>query len=119
MSNISTDEFFSLVNMINGEDEDLLIAIENIKNLKLDSLYINLLYKATWFTKRSMFKQSLSEEKIEISKSNDVFTFEELYDEIANQNNNNCKEIFEIMVSDHLSKLIKFPFIKNIKVNVK
>tara|TARA_R110000744_G_scaffold60794_5_gene125837 strand:- start:7984 stop:8397 length:414 start_codon:yes stop_codon:yes gene_type:complete len=52
---MEVNEFDSLKRMLTSSDEDFNIAVENIKNLKIDAIYIVFLVKILTLKKRSDF----------------------------------------------------------------
>ena len=51
MIKITIDDFFSIVSLLNGSNEDYQIAVSNLENLKFkDEKIINLLFK--WLIKK-------------------------------------------------------------------
>jgi len=116
---ISTNEFFSLVDMINSSNEDFEVAMENIKNLKLNNLYIKLLYKAINLSKRSEFVTAIEPLEYKIKEVPENFTLIALYDEIKNSNVYEYKDIFENIIGKTLLNMTTMTFIKDIKVNIR
>ena len=122
---INIDQFNSLVNMINSTDEDLNLAIENIKNLNLDEIYLKLILKKLNNEKRTLLFSSLKKNNIvkytSINQSVGL-DYCSLYNDIINNNANEYKDIFEYILSDHLLNLCQsnnWDFIKTININVK
>lgn len=58
---MKVNEFHSLTRMLTSSDEDFNIAVENIKNLKIDAIYIVFLVKILTLKKRSDFVMMMTE----------------------------------------------------------
>ena len=59
---MEVNEFDSLKRMLTSSDEDFNIAVENIKNLKIDAIYIVFLVKILTLKKRSDFVIMMTEQ---------------------------------------------------------
>jgi len=116
---ISTNEFFSLVDMINSGDEDFEVAIENIKNLKLNDLYIRLLYKAINLSRRSEFVTAIESLEYKIKEVPENFTLNALHDEIKNNDTYEYQDIFENIIGKLLLNMTTMTFVKDIKVTIR
>lgn len=116
---INTNEFFSLVNMINSGNEDFEVAIENIKNLKLNDLYIKLLYKAVNLSRRSEFATAIESLEYKIKEVPENFTLNALYDEIKNNDTYEYQDIFENIIGKLLLNITTMTFVKDIKVTIR
>jgi len=121
---ISVDEFNTIIHMINSNDEDHDIAIENIINLKLSLTFIKLIAKKLNNITRHQFISNLAhKDVVKSSFSQSKFDFDSLYNDIMDNNANECKDIFEYLIGNHIldsyKNALKYNFIKTINVNVK
>jgi len=88
MIKITIDDFFSIVSLLNGSNEDYQIAVSNLENLKFkDEKIINLLFtKALFLDKRTRFVKS--------NKNDPMLIGRNLFNHIkANGNNKLYKQI--------------------------
>lgn len=77
---ISVKELVELEHMLNGSSEDYEVAISNIKNLDLKTIYITLLYKNIDSSKKHKFLEEFDMNTVRFIK----YSFNSIYNTIAN-----------------------------------
>lgn len=97
---ISKSDFFSLLDMLKGIDEDFNIAIENIKNLHLDTIFIMFFIKALDTKKRHKFKSLM-----DVSFNVQDLDFLNLYLLAKESEDENAKLIFDYFIRDFFTKV--------------
>ena len=119
MIKMNIKELDNTLQMLKGSDEDFQIAVSNIRNLKLDNVYILLLGKELVREERTRFIKEFAE--LDWPKSGE-FTYKDLYN-MVKDNDNNAQEVFTHFLTktihESILKINSFDFIDNFKIEVK
>jgi len=120
---ISVSEFNTMVHMLNSNDGDHDIAIENIINLNLSPTFIKLMAKKLNNKTRHQFISNLvHKDVLKSSFMQSKFDFDSLYNDIVDNNADECIDIFEDLVSNHIldayKSALKYDFIKTVNIKV-
>ena len=122
-SRLTKKDFHSLKNMIRSAEDDLSVAISNIKNLKYSFLDIKLLCKTLAGQKRRMMQHALKEVGYPDFINDEDLKFKNLHAEIKREGTKEQQEIFEYMVENSISQgyagMESFSFIDTIKTKIR
>ncbi len=125
-SRLTKKDFHSLKRMIRTQDalqEDLSVAVSNIKNLKYSFLDIKLLCKTLAGQKRRMMQHALKEVGYPDFINDEDLKFKNLHAEIKREGTKEQQEIFEYMVENSISQgyagMESFSFIDTIKTKIR
>tara|TARA_Y100000592_G_C5301160_1_gene235568 strand:- start:37 stop:444 length:408 start_codon:yes stop_codon:yes gene_type:complete len=122
-SRLSNKDFHVLKNMIKSQEDDLSVAISNIKNLKYSFLDIKLLCKTIAGSKRRVMQNALQEAGYPNFINDESLKFKNLHAEIKKEGTKEQQGIFEYLVNNNIqlsySQLESFSFIDNIKTKVR
>jgi len=122
-SRLSNKDFHVLKNMIRSQEDDLSVAISNIKNLKYSFLDIKLLCKTIAGDKRRVMQNALQEAGYPNFINDEGLKFKNLHAEIKKEGTKEQQSIFEYLVNNNIqasySQLESFSFIDNIKTKVR
>ena len=116
---METQDFINTLNQLKATDDDFEIAVSNLKNLKVDDIYIIMLGKELIFDKR---KEFIKEFPTVTWPEGNNFTYRVIHSYIK-ERNDSTKDIFTYMVSKSISDGIvdieQFNFVESIKVNLR
>ena len=122
-SRLTRKDFHSLKNMIRSAEDDLSIAVSNIKNLKYSFLDIKLLCKTLAGHKRRMMQNALQEAGYPNFINDEDLKFKNLHAEIKKEGTKDQQEIFEYLVENSVSQgyagIKSFSFIDTIKTKIR
>ena len=125
-SRLTKKDFHSLKRMIRTQDalqEDLSVAVSNIKNLKYSFLDIKLLCKTIAGHKRRVMQNALKEAGYPNFINDEDLKFKNLHAEIKREGTKDQQEIFEYLgensVSQGYAGIESFSFIDTIKTKIK
>tara|TARA_Y100001972_G_C7390104_1_gene203759 strand:+ start:69 stop:476 length:408 start_codon:yes stop_codon:yes gene_type:complete len=122
-SRLTRKDFHSLKNMIRSAEDDLSIAVSNIKNLKYSFLDIKLLCKTLAGHKRRMMQNALQEAGYPNFINDEDLKFKNLHAEIKKEGTKDQQEIFEYLVENSVSQgyagIESFSFIDTIKTKIR
>lgn len=122
-SRLTKKDFHSLKNMIRSAEDDLTVAISNIKNLKYSFLDIKLLCKTLAGGKRRMMQHALEEAGYPNFINDEDLKFKNLHAEIKREGTKEHQEIFEYLVENSITQgyagIESFSFIDTIKTKIR
>ena len=125
-SRLTKKDFHSLKRMIRTQDalqEDLSVAVSNIKNLKYSFLDIKLLCKTIAGHKRRVMQSALKEAGYPNFINDENLKFKNLHAEIKREGTKDQQEIFEYLVENSVSQgyagIESFSFIDTIKTKIR
>ena len=122
-SRLTKKDFHSLKNMIRSAEDDLSVAVSNIKNLKYSFLDIKLLCKTLAGRKRRMMQNALKEAGFPNFINDEDLKFKNLHAEIKREGTKDQQEIFEYLVENSVSQgyagIESFSFIDTIKTKIR
>tara|TARA_A100001201_G_scaffold142750_2_gene141861 strand:+ start:85 stop:492 length:408 start_codon:yes stop_codon:yes gene_type:complete len=122
-SRLTKKDFHSLKNMIRSAEDDLSVAVSNIKNLKYSFLDIKLLCKTIAGYKRRMMQNALKEAGFPNFINDEDLKFKNLHAEIKREGTKEQQEIFEYMIENSISQgytgIQSFSFIDTIKTKIR
>ena len=125
-SRLTRKDFHSLKRMIGTQDalqEDLSVAVSNIKNLKYSFLDIKLLCKTIAGHKRRVMQNALKEAGYPNFLNDEDLKFKNLHAEIKREGTKEQQEIFEYLIENSIhtsyTQIESFSFIDTIKTKIK
>lgn len=108
------ETFFNLVKMLKATDEDRDLALETIKNLKLEEYYHTLFLKDLVFINRNAYREAFN-----LSYSFQEMTIKELYKRIKTSKDEVAKNIFAHITNEFInSGYTEYSFL-DIKTKIK
>jgi len=125
-SRLTRKDFHALKNMIRTQDalqEDLSVAVSNIKNLKYSFLDIKLLCKTIAGQKRRVMQNALKEAGYPNFINDEDLKFKNLHAEIKREGTKEQQEIFEYLIENSIhtsyTQIESFSFIDTIKTKIR
>jgi len=122
-SRLNNKDFHALATMIRSQEDDLTVAVSNIKNLKYSFLDIKLLCKTIAGTKRLVMRNALAEAGYPDFFQDEDLKFKNLHTEIKMEGTKEQQSIFEFLVNKNIqisySQIESFSFIDNIKTKIR
>lgn len=122
-SRLTRKDFHALKNMIKSAEDDLSVAISNIKNLKYSFLDIKLLCKTIAGHKRRLMQNALKEAGYPNFLNDEDLKFKNLHAEIKREGTKEHQEIFEYLIENSIhtsyTQIESFSFIDTIKTKIR
>jgi len=119
MINMNLEQFTNTLQTLKGTEEDYEIAISNLRNLNVDSIYILLLGKELVSSRRAEFMKAFP--SVEWATGKD-FTYKALYNE-CKRRKLDVQEIFTYLISTNIKDTIlstdTFGFVDDVKIKIK
>tara|TARA_B100001778_G_scaffold329450_1_gene330424 strand:+ start:247 stop:654 length:408 start_codon:yes stop_codon:yes gene_type:complete len=119
---LNMKDYLGLCKMVNSIDEDLSVAISNMKNLKYSFLDIRLILKTVAGMQRRRMIKELEEAGFPGVFNDTALKFSNLYTDIKSKGTDQQKKIFEYLLNDSIvksySNIDSMSFIKDIKTKI-
>lgn len=119
---LNMKDYLGLCKMVNSVDEDLSIAVSNIKNLKYSFMDIRLILKSVVGTQRRRMVKELEQAGFPNVFNDKDLMFLNMYTDLKSKGTDDQKKIFEHLVNDGIkssfSNIESMSFIKDVKTKI-